>query len=255
MGNYYVDLDTVYKKLGPLRKDFKRMDIRTDTLSNIQAPTSDHRKYVKFSRGTWGVFFKRGPIGIVFTCFISTDQDYFPLLSRDVIEMALRSGIRKQYIHLLEKSSMINIHMYELDEEDLDIIIKFVNSITSYFKEIKETGSRIIERVNESMSDRLGKCYMLSYRYVSSNRGWNLVHGYITDSKKTGRTIDHAWAEKGTKVHDPVVGNTFDSKVYYLLFGAEKVKEYSQSEAMSNALKSGHYGPWHTIDKNKIKFP
>ncbi len=115
--------------------------------------------------------------------------------------------------------------------------------------------SVIVNAVNESIKDRLGKCYMLSYKHTSSQKGFTLVHGYITDRIKTGRTIDHAWTEKGGIAYDPVIDKEFPKDLYYALYQAEKVKEYSDREANSKALSSGHYGPWHKIDQSKIKFP
>ncbi len=105
------------------------------------------------------------------------------------------------------------------------------------------------------MKDRLGKCYQLSWQYVTKNSSYKLVHGYITDRVKTGRTIDHAWVEKGNEVYDPVMDKRYPKQAYYGLFGVEAEKVYNSKEALDLGSKYGHYGPWHKIDKSKIKFP
>ncbi len=109
--------------------------------------------------------------------------------------------------------------------------------------------------IQETFKDRLGKCYQLSWQCVTKNKGYSLVHGYITDRIKTGRTIDHAWCESGTIVYDPVMDKKFHKDVYYALYGVEVEKRYTSKEALDHGSKTGHYGPWHSIDKKKIKFP
>ncbi len=108
----------------------------------------------------------------------------------------------------------------------------------------------------EGFDGRLGKCYELSYKFATSNMDWDLVHGYITDrSGKTDRTIDHAWVERGNTVYDPVMDKEFDKRVYYGLFGVEVAERYKRDKVIDMALKKKTYGPWHRIDKSKIKFP
>lgn len=111
------------------------------------------------------------------------------------------------------------------------------------------------EFVNESLNQRLGQCYELSYKYVSSNPGWELVHGYITDSNfGTGHTIDHAWCQKGNKTFDPVLEKEYSKQDHKKIFNPEIVKVYTFEQVMDNAVKYMHYGPWHKIDNSKIKF-
>jgi len=109
--------------------------------------------------------------------------------------------------------------------------------------------------LEESIHDRLGKCYVLSYQWVTRNKGWSLVHGYITDRMKTGRTIDHAWTEKDGKVFDPVLDREYAKDVYYAIFSAEPEKIYNEKEVVQQAIKNKTYGPWHEINQSKIKFP
>lgn len=97
---------------------------------------------------------------------------------------------------------------------------------------------------------------MLSYQYVTKNGNCKLVHGYITDKfGGTGRVIDHAWVEMGNTAFDTVLNKKYNKKVYYSLFGVELPIIYDRMQAYEQAAKFGTYGPWHRIDKNKIKFP
>lgn len=108
--------------------------------------------------------------------------------------------------------------------------------------------------LKESMKDNLGKCYELSWQYVTRKHDYNLIHGYITQ-KQTNITIDHAWTEKGDEVYDPVMEKSFPKVVYYALFNVEIAKIYTSSEANKNGAKFGTYGPWHKIPSGKIKHP
>ena len=113
----------------------------------------------------------------------------------------------------------------------------------------------MLDIIESNFSGRLGKCYQLSWQTISRDPNYKLVHGYITDRIKTGRTIDHAWLETGTVVYDPVMDKKYQKDVYYAMFGAEAVKTYTAKEASAYGAKTGHYGPWHKIDTKKIKFP
>ena len=111
-----------------------------------------------------------------------------------------------------------------------------------------------IRRVNENIRDRLGKCYKLTYQFVVRNRDWELVQGYIKDTKigKTGRVVNHAWAEKEDEVYDPVMNMETDRMAYYYLFDAEPVERFTARAANQEALRTGHYGPWHEIPPGKV---
>lgn len=104
-----------------------------------------------------------------------------------------------------------------------------------------------MKRLIKADNPRLGQCYVLSYQYVTSNNGWNLIHGYITDKISTGRMIDHAWCEQGDIVYDPVLDWTIPKQVYYGIFDVQVDKTYTRDEAMKAALDSGTYGPWHDV--------
>lgn len=103
-----------------------------------------------------------------------------------------------------------------------------------------------LHSLHENKNSRLGKCYKYAYRHVTSgNSGWNLVHGVITDKIfSTGRSLDHAWAEKGNKVYDPTLDKIMSKVVYYSLFAAEPYAVYTEDEVYAKASEFGHYGPW-----------
>lgn len=105
----------------------------------------------------------------------------------------------------------------------------------------------------ENMKDNLGKCYQLSWRWVTSHRDYKLVHGYIS-KQGSDICIDHAWVEKGNEVYDPVMEKEFPKAVYYTLFQAETAKVYSSSEASNMGAKTGVYGPWHKIPAGKVNW-
>lgn len=105
-------------------------------------------------------------------------------------------------------------------------------------------------------NDRLGKCYQLSWQYISKHsgeRGIKLVHGFISEPGND-RVIDHAWIEYKDKVFDPVMDQELPKDVYYRLFDVEVSKTYNSIESNKKAVETGVYGPWHKIDKNKVKW-
>ena len=92
---------------------------------------------------------------------------------------------------------------------------------------------------------RLGKCYELSYQFVTSNYDYLLVHGIITGNKfGTNKSLDHAWVEKNGEVYDLVTDIIMPKEVYYNLHSVEVIAIYTAQEAMKQALKSGTYGAW-----------
>jgi hypothetical protein len=111
----------------------------------------------------------------------------------------------------------------------------------------KNITSAVSHKSDDGFKSRLGQCYILSWRAVSNQPGYKLVHGYITS--RQGNTIDHAWCETETEVYDPVLDWKMPKDAYYALFRAEKEKEYSAEEAMELSSTFGTYGPWHEITR------
>lgn len=110
----------------------------------------------------------------------------------------------------------------------------------------------------EGVSDRIGKCYVLSYKYIDKN-GWGkkdifLVHGWVSDPRREN-TINHAWVEIGDEVFDPVMDQTMSKQVYYRLYDAKVDKKYDPVQTAKEAANSGTYGPWHNIDMSKVNIP
>jgi len=111
----------------------------------------------------------------------------------------------------------------------------------------------------ESMKDNLGKCYELSWQYISkegykqNKRNLTLIHGYITNFNN-GICIDHAWIEYDDKVYDTVMEKEFPKRVYYAMYKAEIGKSYTYKESMDQAIRTETYGPWHKIPYGKVKW-
>ncbi|MCK9544278.1 MAG: hypothetical protein M0R03_19845, partial [Novosphingobium sp.] len=103
---------------------------------------------------------------------------------------------------------------------------------------------------SDTFKDRLGKCYILTFKYITNegNEGDKLVHGTIT-RKKNGYTIDHAWIETADgNVIDCVLDWTIPKDAYYGLYDAKKEAEYDIEEVYKKAVEYETYGPWHNPD-------
>jgi hypothetical protein len=112
-------------------------------------------------------------------------------------------------------------------------------------------------KLTESLKDRIGRCYELSYKFITSHfeSDMLLVHGFASDPSRTNR-INHAWIEKGNgMVFDPVMDQELPKIVYYKMFHAEPDHKYTRQEALHNAIDSGQYGPWNELDTSKINIP
>ena len=88
-----------------------------------------------------------------------------------------------------------------------------------------------------------GLCYELAGRHVLKTKKGSLVHGKITT---VSGVIGHAWVETNSKVYDPCAGVTVSKKEYYEFASAVPERKYTAHEAMLLAVKTGHWGPWHT---------
>jgi hypothetical protein len=109
--------------------------------------------------------------------------------------------------------------------------------------------------INESKSTflhesvELGKCYMSAYQAITSFKyddSWKLVHGIakLTRGHQKGKEFGHAWIENDEEVFDTETGKTIAKAVYYYAGKISYTREYTSSEAMEEAMNSGHYGPW-----------
>lgn len=100
------------------------------------------------------------------------------------------------------------------------------------------------------LQGRLGRCYELAGRYVSSKPGAILVHGHIFnpfnrngDGKGFG-DIDHAWVEEGGRIFDPVMDKWWAKDVYYGLFSVQEYARYEYEQVLKMTLQNRHWGPW-----------
>jgi len=102
--------------------------------------------------------------------------------------------------------------------------------------------NRSAPRGYEKLQDRLGMCFMLSAKYVTTNEDSELVHGSIQGYSNP--RIDHAWVEEGTAVYDAVLDKWVPRREYYRRFNAEPETRYSQTEVLKLLLRHKHWGPW-----------
>ena len=105
------------------------------------------------------------------------------------------------------------------------------------------------------MENRLRRCYELAGNFVSDNRNYELIHGWIVDKNfGTGNRIPHAWCrniEQGT-LYEPVLDIELPVDAFKILFNPEIDVVYSSAEARKQMVETGHYGAWHEIDETKI---
>jgi len=113
------------------------------------------------------------------------------------------------------------------------------------------------EVINESIDPKkLGKCFILSGRYVLEHPDSKLVHGTIT--RKDGYTIEHGWTEKQTQmgkynvtmVYDPVLDLELPWDAYERMLGAKVKKKYDAEQMGISMLKAKNWGPWEDIKED-----
>jgi hypothetical protein len=99
---------------------------------------------------------------------------------------------------------------------------------------------------SKGFKQRVGKCYMLTGRYVMDHPDAILVHGTINGMRFTGKNFDnpHAWIEEGDNVKDLVLDQQLPRDIYYEVFGAKPVKKYTSDEARLIMIQTGNFGPW-----------
>lgn len=86
------------------------------------------------------------------------------------------------------------------------------------------------------LSDRLGRCYELSGRYIVDHPGCRLVHGSIQGFGYP--RINHAWVilPSGDR-HDPVADLTLSPVAHEAYFSAIEDVVYDAHEAMAEMLR------------------
>lgn len=88
-----------------------------------------------------------------------------------------------------------------------------------------------------------GQCYKNSWRYVTENKEWTLVHGLVFNPK-IQEYMGHAWAELNDLVYDPTHDATLPLEYYYYIGKVTYTKKYSFEEIMYWSEEVRSYGPW-----------
>jgi hypothetical protein len=108
---------------------------------------------------------------------------------------------------------------------------------------------RILKLSAKKSNPRLGQCYVLAGRFISSHEGQGaaLVHGKIHNPFRHGKykELDHAWIEKGGRVWEPTTDRWYEQGAFNALYQPIIYKRYSQEEVWKTSVKQGHWGPWH----------
>ena len=101
-----------------------------------------------------------------------------------------------------------------------------------------------------TLHDRLGNCFELSARLVTSQddaEGVELVHGSIQGDGHP--RIAHAWIETGNRwAYDPVADVWLPTDAYQVLFGARPERFYAPAEVNRWCAVTGHWGAWEDLD-------
>jgi hypothetical protein len=98
------------------------------------------------------------------------------------------------------------------------------------------------------LSDRLGRCFELNYKFVMANPEYLLVHGYITNFKvKPPVSIAHAWCKSENTIYDAVLNTSCEANAYHAFYDAEEVYVYNAKEAEISTLVNDTYGPWEEL--------
>lgn len=95
--------------------------------------------------------------------------------------------------------------------------------------------------------NRNGRCYELSYKVVTTYPDWLLVHGFVRMVPGSDEKImPHAWTEKDDEVHDPVLNQSMEKRVFYDLYVVldDELLRFSSRDAMIRLAKERKYGPW-----------
>lgn len=93
----------------------------------------------------------------------------------------------------------------------------------------------------------VGDCYRYAYQLLREHPEAILAHGTVVHPWD-GTEFEHAWVELDGKVYDwqtktmhrdPMTVAEFDAA-----WKTRNVRKYQAEQAMKNAVRHGHYGPW-----------
>lgn len=106
----------------------------------------------------------------------------------------------------------------------------------------------------EQTPEATGECFRWAYRgAVTAEKHGNsliIVHAIVTRPEDDKR-FAHAWLEDGRNVIDE--NHFMPQNEYYAKFKPIKINKFNAEEAMINAARTGHYGPWDKIESNKVE--
>lgn len=99
-----------------------------------------------------------------------------------------------------------------------------------------------------------GDCFRWAVQ-DAAEQGGTVVHGVVTEpSSSPPHRYEHAWVERGGTVFDwqtmeaqhggKYRGKGYPLDVFYELYTPEGVVKYTAGEAVGEAARTGHYGPW-----------
>ena len=102
----------------------------------------------------------------------------------------------------------------------------------------------------QTVTPAKGDCYEAAFKFLcemgeDAPHKYKLVHGNVARLKQDC-IVNNAWVEAGDVVHEASNRRnlTLLKKDYYEHFGITNAHQYSYEEALTTALKAGHYGPW-----------
>jgi hypothetical protein len=105
----------------------------------------------------------------------------------------------------------------------------------------------------EALSERLGRCYELSGRYVHHDADATLVHGQVRWLGLSFRDpIPHAWVVLADgSVFDPVLNLHIEQHQWDRWMEAAVEQTYTQQQSMVMTVRTGHWGPYEESDTYK----
>ncbi|HCC08053.1 MAG TPA: hypothetical protein DEP72_07870 [Clostridiales bacterium] len=102
------------------------------------------------------------------------------------------------------------------------------------------------------IENRIGRCYILAYEFVKENDDWTLINGEIIGNDN--EMMQHAWAEKGKEVYEPILDMLFEKNEYYSRHQANPINQYTQDEARRYMLYYGKHCFWEKIPETKFEY-
>ncbi|NIQ15498.1 MAG: hypothetical protein GTO02_14205 [Candidatus Dadabacteria bacterium] len=122
---------------------------------------------------------------------------------------------------------------------------------------MKKLANRFIIKLATKI-DPVGQCYSYALNLIKKS-GWDedvmLVHGTVSAPfSDPPHSYNHAWIEKEGIVYDWQCmefghGGKYRSKgypkaVFYELYDPQNMTRYDKEQALINAVRNGHFGPW-----------